>query len=112
MNYYLIGIAAIGCSLVVGYYLLSSKRRREQEQQIKQFASKKKQLERENYDFRSETARNRVLINKLKDRIEALEHRQDRADEWFGSVIRHSRAQFDKEAVEKFIAEHGIQEEE
>lgn len=102
ITYYLIA-TAIGCGLaVIIWQFIRSKK----------LASKNQRLTRENSEYKTEIVRNRNRIDKLEDRMEAVEHRQDQADQWFGSVIRHSRAQFSKEAVEAFLEEHGMKEEE
>lgn len=112
MNNYLIGIV-IGCVvIVVGYRLIPFKKVREQKAKINQLTNDRKKLEHENYELRSEIPRNRNSIINLENRVDALEHRQDQADQWFGSVIRHSREQFSPEAVEKFLDEQGLNEEE
>ncbi|MEG5159570.1 hypothetical protein QUB37_03855 [Microcoleus sp. AT3-A2] len=105
---YLIGIA-IGCVVVViGYRLFPPKRENQQKKKIAELSTENKDLKNE---FKLEITRNRIAINKLKERIDTLEDRQNKADEWFGSVIRHSRAQFDKQAIEDFLKEQGMKEE-
>jgi hypothetical protein len=51
-------------------------------------------------------------LNNHDDRVETLENKMDRVFEYFGSMIRHSQEQpYTKEAIAKFLEEHGIREE-
>lgn len=104
MNNYIIGIA-IGCVAIFIWYKLSPRKKKESTPDYTE-------LERRLNKVESQTFRNKFVSERNTERIEAMENRQDRADEWFGSVIRHSRAQFDKEAVESFLKEQGLEEEE
>lgn len=107
-NYLVIGIA-IGCVVAtIKYQLFPSKREHQKEKKIRELTTENKDLKN---NLNSEITRNRNRIDKLEERMDAVENRQDQADQWFGSIIRHSRAQFDKQAVENFIEEHGMQEE-
>ena len=108
INNYIIGIA-IGCAaVVIGYRLFPPKREKQQQKKIVELSTENKDLKNE---LKFEVTRNRISITKIEERLDLVEHRQNQADEWFGSVIRHSRAQFDKQAVEDFLAEHGTNEE-
>lgn len=112
ITYYLIA-TAIGCGLaVIIWQFIRSKKLASKNKKIKQLTDENQRLNRENFEYKTEIVRNRNRIDKLEDRMEAVEYRQDQADQWFGSVIRHSRAQFSKEAVEAFLEEHGMKEEE
>lgn len=108
MNNYTIGIA-IGCAVVViGYRLFLFKREKQQQKKIAELLTENKDLKNE---LKLEVTRNRNSIAKIEERLDLVEHRQNQADEWFGSVIRHSREQFDKQAIENFLAEQGLEEE-
>lgn len=108
MNSYIVGIA-IGCVVVViGYRLFLFKREKQQQKKIAELLTENKDLKNE---LKFEVTRNRNSIIKIEERLDLVEHRQNQADEWFGSVIRHSRAQFDKQAIENFLAEQGLEEE-
>lgn len=108
MNSYIVGIA-IGCVVVViGYRLFLFKREKQQQKKIAELLTENKDLKNE---LKFEVTRNRNSITKIEERLDLVEHRQNQADEWFGSVIRHSRAQFDKQAIENFLAEQGLEEE-
>ncbi|MEG4273810.1 MULTISPECIES: hypothetical protein [unclassified Microcoleus] len=103
MNSYIVGIA-IGCVAIFAWYKLSHRKKESTPDYTK--------LERRLNKVESQTFRNKFASERNTERIDAMENRQDRADEWFGSIIRHSRAQFDKEAVESFLKEQGLEEEE
>lgn len=113
MNY-LIGIA-IGCVLAfIGYQFVPSKREREKQKKLTKLTVVERLtiIERKLINLELDVSRNKASINKAEDRLDMMENRQDQADQWFGSVIRHSREQFDKEAIEAFLDEQGLKEEE
>ena len=105
MNNYVIAFA-IGCAVlvVVGYKLFP----KSADKPTTELAEENRRLHHENAFYKLEITRNRNAIHEIKKKIEAIELRQNQADLWFGSIIRHSRAQFDRQAVEDFIKEQGI----
>lgn len=111
MTNYLIGIAIGCCVTLVAYQFIPSKRLREKDKKLKKATEEKTRLEHENFELKNEVIRNRISINELREEMSSITLRQDQADQWFGSIIRHSRAQFDKQAVEEFLKEQGMEEE-
>lgn len=108
MTNYLIGFA-IGCIVVVIGYKVSFK---PDKKTPKELTDENRRLTRENAEYKIEINRNRTALEKLQDRMDTVELRQNQADLWFASIIRHSRAQFDRQAVENFLNEQGMSEEE
>jgi len=103
MNF-LVGVIIGG--VIVLLFIIFIKKNKE----IVQLKSAKKKVVAENLILTNENVQSEVTINKFAERLENLELRMDQAEIWFGSVIRHSREQFSKEAVEKFLEEHGMNE--
>lgn len=107
-------VVVIGCvviAAVYGYRALSQTKS-PNEKTPEDLAIELRHIKREVKELRLETTRNRNLIDKHEKSLEAVKLRQDQADLWFGSIIRHSRAQFDRQAVENFLNEQGMSEEE
>lgn len=110
---YLAGAAVGALIIIIGYRVAPPKNVKLEREKNKQLKSQNRELEHENYELKAENARDRVAIHKNTERIEALENQMARCYEWFGSMIRHSAEEpFKKDAIEKFLEEHGLQDEE
>ena len=101
----------IGIVIGVIFALIVKRKENQSKQKFNKLSAEKDELTGENYDLKFEISQNKVSINKLTSQVESLTLRMDNAEAWFGSVIRHSREQFSKEAVEKFLEEHGMRDE-
>jgi len=73
---------------------------------IKDLVNDRRNIKGENYSLKTQQQQKQLDDNDHEERILSLELRISQAEQWFGSMIRHSvEAPWPKDAIEKFLAE-------